>query len=79
MSVEIERKFLVVGDSYKQQAFACDRIAQGYICRQGGNSTRVRVRGDKGFLTIKGPSLDGGVSRYEWEKEMLKIAEALRE
>lgn len=55
MAVEIERKFLVTDDSYKQQAFACDRIAQGYICRQGGNSARVRVRGDKGYLTIKAP------------------------
>lgn len=70
MSLEIERKFLVTDDSYKQQAFSCDRIAQGYVCRQGGNSTRVRVRGDKGYITIKGPSLDGGLSRYEWEKEI---------
>ena len=51
-------------------AFKSDRIAQGYICRQGGNSTRVRVRGDKGYLTIKGPSIDGGLSRFEWEKEI---------
>ena len=70
MAVEIERKFLVTDGSYKEQAFRCDRIAQGYICRQGGNSTRVRVRGDKGYLTIKGPSLDGGLSRFEWEKEI---------
>jgi len=76
MSLEIERKFLVTGDSYKQQAYACDRIAQGYICRQGGNSVRVRVRGEKGYLTIKGPSLDGGLSRYEWERE-IPVAEAL--
>ena len=69
MAVEIERKFLVTGEGYKQQAFACDRIAQGYICRQGGNTTRVRVRGDKGYLTIKGPSTDG-ISRFEWEKEI---------
>ena len=69
MAVEIERKFLVTGEGYKQQAFACDRIAQGYICRQGGNTTRVRVRGDKGYLTIKGPSADG-MSRYEWEREI---------
>ena len=75
MPVEIERKFLVIDDSYKQQAFCCDRIAQGYICRQGGNSTRVRVRGDRGVLTIKGPSLDGGLSRYEWERE-IPVAEA---
>ena len=70
MSLEIERKFLVTDDSYKQQAYSCDRIAQGYICRQGGNSVRVRVRGEKGYLTIKGPSLDGGLSRYEWEREI---------
>ena len=70
MSIEIERKFLVTDESYKAMAHHSDRIAQGYICRQGGNSTRVRVRGEKGYLTIKGASLDGGLSRYEWEKEI---------
>ncbi len=70
MGIEIERKFLVTDDSYKAMARSSDRIMQGYICRQGGNSTRVRVRGDKGYLTIKGPSLDGGLSRFEWEKEI---------
>lgn len=70
MSIEIERKFLVRDNSYKEMAYHSDRIAQGYICRQGGNSTRVRVRGNKGYLTIKGPSIDGGLSRYEWEKEI---------
>ena len=70
MALEIERKFLVTDDSYKAMAFRCDRIAQGYLCREGGNSARVRVRGDKGYLTIKGPSMDGGLSRFEWEKEI---------
>ena len=70
MAIEIERKFLVNDESYKEMAFKSDRIAQGYICRQGGNSTRVRVRGDKGYITIKGPSIDGGLSRFEWEKEI---------
>ena len=70
MSIEIERKFLVINDCYKNLSHHNDRIAQGYICRQGGNSTRVRVRGEKGYLTIKGPSLDGGLSRFEWEKEI---------
>ena len=70
MALEIERKFLVADDSYKAMAFHSDRIAQGYICREGGNSARVRVRGEKGYITIKGPSLDGGLSRYEWEKEI---------
>ena len=70
MALEIERKFLVTDDSYKAMAFHSDRIAQGYLCREGGNSPRVRVRGDKGYLTIKGPSMDGGLSRFEWEKEI---------
>lgn len=70
MAIEIERKFLVTDDSYKTLAYHSDRIAQGYICREGGNSARVRVRGDKGYITIKGPSRDGGLSRYEWEKEI---------
>ena len=70
MAVEIERKFLVADESYKSIAFHSDRIAQGYLCREGGNSARVRVRGDKGYITIKGPSPDGGLSRFEWEKEI---------
>lgn len=70
MALEIERKFLVTDDSYKAMAHHSDRIAQGYICRQGGNSARVRVRGEKGYLTIKGPSQDGGLSRFEWETEI---------
>lgn len=70
MALEIERKFLVTDDSYKAMAFHSDRIAQGYLCREGGNSARVRVRGNKGYITIKGPSMDGGLSRFEWEKEI---------
>ena len=70
MALEIERKFLVTDDSYKAIAFHSDRIAQGYLCREGGNSARVRVRGEKGYITIKGPSTDDGLSRYEWEKEI---------
>lgn len=76
MAIEIERKFIVINDSYKAMAFQSDRIAQGYICREGGNSARVRVRGNNGYITIKGPSLDGGLSRFEWEKE-ISVAEAL--
>ncbi len=74
--LEIERKFIVINDSYKALAYRSDRIAQGYLCREGGNSARVRVRGDKGYITIKGPSLDGGLSRYEWERE-IPASEAL--
>lgn len=68
--MEIERKFLVCGDDYKRQAYAADRIKQGYICSGHGHTVRVRLRGSQGFLTIKGPSADGGLSRYEFEKEI---------
>jgi CYTH domain-containing protein len=70
MAMEIERKFLVNGDDYRRQAFASDRITQGYICSGHGRTVRVRLRGNCGYLTIKGPSLDGGLSRYEFEKEI---------
>ena len=68
--MEIERKFLVSSDSYKRQATSQSRIRQGYICSGHGRTVRVRIRGDRGFLTIKGPSADGGLSRYEFEKEI---------
>ena len=68
--LEIERKFLVRKDrDYKGQAFASSRIKQGYIAAKGA-TVRVRLRDDKGYLTIKGPSMDGGLSRYEFEKEI---------
>ena len=68
--MEIERKFMVRGNGYRQLAYASDRIKQGYICSGHGRTVRVRLRGGRGYLTIKGPSLDGGLSRYEFEKEI---------
>lgn len=68
MTLEIERKFLVAGD-YKLSATLCERIAQGYLASGTGCTVRIRVRGDRGYLTIKGPSADG-VSRSEWEYEV---------
>ena len=75
MAQEIERKFLVKDDSFKELAFSFSRIAQGYICSTRGRTVRVRIRDDKGYLTIKGPAGENGLSRYEWEKE-LPLAEA---
>lgn len=68
--LEIERKFLVRGDDYKRLATSHSRIKQGYICSGHGRTVRVRRRDDQAFLTIKGPSMDGGLSRYEFEKEI---------
>lgn len=68
--LEIERKFLVCGEDYKQQAFHHSRIKQGYISSRRGATVRVRLRDGQGFLTIKGPSDAKGMSRYEFEKEI---------
>lgn len=69
MPLEIERKFLVCGD-FKSMATSQIRIKQGYICSQKGRTVRVRLTDQKAYLTIKGPSRDGGLSRYEFEKEI---------
>lgn len=76
MSEEIERKFLVKDSSYKNMAVSYSRITQGYICSDKGKTVRVRIRNGKGYLTIKGPSADNGLSRYEWEHE-IPVGEAL--
>lgn len=68
--MEIERKFLVRDQSFKREAYAHSHIRQGYICSERGRTVRVRQRDDTAYLTIKGPSLDGGLSRYEFEKEI---------
>ena len=75
MAKEIERKFLVSGE-FRQDSPESYRIMQGYICSDPGRTVRVRVRGDMGFLTIKGRSSEDGLSRYEWEKE-IPVSEAL--
>lgn len=69
MPFEIERKFLVTGD-FKSLAYASSRIRQGYICSGCGKTVRIRIRDGKGYLTIKGPSDGGGMSRYEFETEV---------
>ena len=76
MAQEIERKFRVLDDSFKALAYDHTRIEQGYICSGSGRTVRVRIRGDRGYLTIKGPSRDGGISRYEFETEVA-LADAM--
>ncbi|WP_418264308.1 CYTH domain-containing protein [Flavobacterium faecale] len=68
--IEIERKFLVTSDQFKQEAFSQKRIKQGYLSSVPERTVRVRTKGDRGFLTIKGASNETGMSRYEWEKEI---------
>ena len=74
MPLEIERKFLVKGE-FKPFAHKASRIVQGYISLSPGRTVRVRIRDDKGYLTIKGKASESGISRFEWEKE-IEIEEA---
>ena len=69
MAQEIERKFLVKGD-FKADSFKATRITQGYLSSVPERTVRVRVKGEKGYITIKGKGNDSGASRYEWEKEI---------
>lgn len=69
MSLEIERKFLIKGD-YRTFSHQHVEIAQGYLSSVPERSVRVRIKGDQGFLTVKGMGSDDGVSRFEWEKEI---------
>lgn len=71
MAIEIERKFLVNGE-YKSLSVSHTHIIQGYICSGRGRSVRVRLRDEHSYLTIKGPSFDGGLSRYEFEKKITR-------
>ena len=71
--IEIERKFLVRSRAFKAEAFAKHEIAQGYLNSNPERTVRVRIKDDKGFLTIKGIGNESGMSRFEWEKEIDKI------
>ncbi|PXZ45346.1 MULTISPECIES: CYTH domain-containing protein [Sanguibacteroides] len=71
---EIERKFLVNGD-FKSQAFNKTQITQGYLSSVPERSVRVRIKGDRAYLTVKGKGNATGANRFEWEKE-ISVGEA---
>lgn len=83
MGYEIERKFLVKGE-YKSKAFNSFRIKQGYLSVSGVNVIRVRIKGDKAFITVKSSFTEGKLKRHEWEyeipvidaEEMLELCDA---
>ena len=64
MAFEIERKFLVKGDAWRGLAEPV-RIRQGYVATKDGTTVRVRIVGDKAFLTLKGHAV--GLVRHEFE------------
>ena len=60
----------MVAGEFKGLAKKATRITQGYLSSVPERTVRVRIKGDKGFITIKGIGSASGASRYEWEKEI---------
>lgn len=76
--IEIERKFLVTSEAFKKESYKQTRIIQGFLNTDPERTVRVRLKGDKGVLTVKGLSSNEGLSRFEWEKDISKTdAQAL--
>ena len=67
---EIERKFLVVSDAFKEEAVKKQEIAQGYLSKDEARTVRVRIKDDKAFLTIKSDAKENSIARFEWEREI---------
>lgn len=65
MAIEIERKFLVQDDSWRELAHQGTHYRQGYLNRAKEKTVRVRLAGNQGFITIK--SNNCGISRQEFE------------
>lgn len=65
--LEIERKFLVTGSSYREGAKTQTHIIQGFLNTDPERTVRIRIRDNKGMLTVKGKSSESGLSRFEWE------------
>jgi len=74
MAQEIERKFLVRGP-FQAHAVRRTRIVQGYLSSVPERTVRVRIKGEKGYLTVKGIGGASGAARFEWERE-IPVAEA---
>ena len=70
MALEIERKFLVVSNDFKNEASEHYKIIQGFLNSDPMRTVRVRLQKDQGLLTVKGKSTDDGLVRFEWETEI---------
>ncbi|MFD1251746.1 CYTH domain protein [Devosia equisanguinis] len=69
MGVEIERKFLVLGDSWREAVIGSSAMRQGYLSTSAKATVRIRIVDDaRAFLTLKGPT--SGISRAEFEYEV---------
>ncbi|MCZ4317742.1 CYTH domain-containing protein [Aequorivita viscosa] len=72
---EIERKFLVTSEAFKNEAHKRTHIVQGFLNTNPERTVRIRTRANDGFLTVKGKANKSGLSRFEWEKQ-ISLSEA---
>ena len=78
MKKEIERKFLVRNDKFKDQSIEKQKIKQGYLSKDPERTVRIRITEEEAWITIKGKSNENGMTRLEWEKPIsLTDGEAL--
>jgi adenylate cyclase len=70
MGLEIERKFLVKGKTYRSDAYKYYDMVQGYIAHVDGRSVRIRITDNESLITIKGPTDKRGMSRFEWNQRI---------
>lgn len=71
MAVEIERKFLLAGEHWREQVVSKTKFCQGYLSRTPERTVRVRVADNRGWLTVKG--ISRGASRVEFEYEIPEV------
>lgn len=69
--IEIERKFLVRSEAFKNEALNKSEIKQGFLNSDKNRTVRIRIKDKQGFITVKGISSADGLERFEWEKEIL--------
>ena len=78
MSIEIERKFLTIDDTFKKESHKKIYIKQGFLNSDKERTVRIRITNEQAFITVKGKSNTSGTSRYEWEKKIaIKEAQEL--
>lgn len=76
--IEIERKFLVVNRSYRDQATKSWQMVQGFLSTDPKRVVRIRQSGTQAWMTVKGKTGKGGTTRMEWEYEIpMEAAEGL--
>lgn len=68
--IEMERKFLVKNLDFISKARSFSNIKQGFLNKDPLRTVRIRLKENKGFITVKGLATDQGLSRFEWEKEI---------